>query len=195
MACRFLVGPVLQFYWYWMPDYLYTVRGLSLRDIGAFSWIPFLMGDLGSISGGWIAGLLLKRNFSTKHAREITMYGGSVLCLASFAVYFVPTVSQALGVIGVVLFGHTFLSANMFAAVTDMFPDEAVGRVTGLHGLCGGLSGLLFPLLTGFLVDHFSYSPVFALAAVMPLAGTIALFVASKGLQPVALSEPGSLAS
>jgi MFS transporter, ACS family, hexuronate transporter len=184
MACRFLVGPVLQFYWYWMPDYLYTARGLSLRDIGFLSWIPFLMGDIGSICGGWIAGVLLKRNYSAKQARQITMYAGGILCLGSFAVYFVPTVPEALGVIGVVLFGHTFLSANMFAAVTDMFPDEAVGRATGLHGICGGLSGLLFPLLTGFLVDHFSYSPVFALAAVMPLAGAVALFVISKGLRP-----------
>jgi MFS transporter, ACS family, hexuronate transporter len=185
MLCRFLVGPVLQFYWYWMPDYLYTVRGLSLRDIGFLSWIPFLMGDLGSISGGWAAGVLLRRNFQLKHARQITMYLGAILCLASFAVYFVPALWEALGVIGVVLFGHTFLSANMFAAVTDMFPDEAVGRVTGLHGLCGGLSGLLFPLLTGFLVDHFSYSPAFALAAVMPLAGTFGLFAISDGLRPI----------
>lgn len=189
MACRFLVGPVLQFYWYWTPDYLYTVRGMSLASIGALSWIPFLMGDLGSVSGGWVAGLLLKRNFSTKQARQITMYAGAILCLASFAVYFVPTMPQALAVIGIVLFGHTFLSANMFAAVTDMLPDEAVGRATGLHGICGGLSGLLFPLLTGFLVDHVSYSPVFALAAIMPLAGTIALFAISKGLQPIPLTN------
>ena len=185
MACRFLVGPVLQFYWYWTPDYLYTVRKMSLHEIGVLSWIPFLMGDVGSVAGGWVAGVLLKRHFSAKAARQITMYVGAILCLGSFAVYFVPTVSEALGVIGIVLFGHTFLSANMFAAVTDMFPDEAVARATGLHGICGGLSGLLFPLLTGFLVDRVSYAPVFALAAVMPLAGTMALFTISKGLRPV----------
>jgi ACS family hexuronate transporter-like MFS transporter len=185
MACRFLVGPVLQFYWYWTPDYLYNVRGMSLTAIGALSWIPFLMGDLGSMSGGWFAGLLLRRHFGTRRARQITMYFGALLCLASFAVYFVPTVAQALAVIGVVLFGHTFLSANMFAAVTDMFPDEAVGRATGLHGICGGLSGFLFPLLTGFLIDRFSYAPVFMLAAVMPLLGTIALFTLSHGLKPI----------
>jgi MFS transporter, ACS family, hexuronate transporter len=193
MLCRFLVGPVLQFYWYWMPDYLYTARGLSLRDIGILSWIPFLMGDLGSISGGWVAGFLLKRNVQVKHARQITMYFGAMLCLASFAVYFVPAVWEALAVIGIVLFGHTFLSANMFAVVTDMFPDEAVGRVTGLHGLCGGLSGLLFPLLTGFLVDRFSYWPAFALAAVMPLAGVISLFTVSRGLRPVVAAASGSM--
>jgi hypothetical protein len=42
-----------------MPDYLYTVRGMTLWQIGAFSWIPFLMGDFGSLSGGWISGLLI----------------------------------------------------------------------------------------------------------------------------------------
>ena len=189
MACRFLVGPVLQFYWYWTPDYLYTVRKMSLHEIGVLSWIPFLMGDVGSVAGGWVAGVLLKRHLSTKAARQITMYVGAILCLGSFAVYFVPTISAALGVIGIVLFGHTFLSANMFAAVTDMFPDEAVGRATGLHGICGGLSGLLFPLLTGFLIDRVSYAPVFALAAVMPLAGTMALFTISKGLQPVPVTN------
>lgn len=37
MLCRFLAGPVMQFFWYWMPDYLYNVRGMSLVAIGAFS--------------------------------------------------------------------------------------------------------------------------------------------------------------
>ncbi len=185
MLCRLLVGPIMQFYWYWMPDYLYTVRGMTLWQIGAFSWIPFLMGDFGSLSGGWISGLLIKKNYSINAARQITMYAGAGLCLTSFAVYFAPSAAICLAVIGIVLFGHTFLSANMFAAVPDMFPDRAVARVTGLHGVCGGLSGFLFPLLTGFLIDRFSYAPVFALAAIMPLAGVVALFTISRGLRPV----------
>lgn len=192
MVCRLLVGPIMQFYWYWMPDYLYTVRGLTLTQIGAFSWIPFLMGDVGSLSGGWVSGWLIRRNYSVNRARQIAMYTGAILCLTSFAVYFAPSAAICLGVIGVVLFGHTFLSANMFAAVPDMFPDGAVARVTGLHGLCGGLSGFLFPLLTGFLIDRFSYAPVFALAAVMPLAGVVCLFVISRGLTPFELSNKSS---
>jgi ACS family hexuronate transporter-like MFS transporter len=185
MICRLLVGPIMQFYWYWMPDYLYTERGFSLLQIGAFSWIPFLMGDFGSLSGGWTSGWLIRRGSSVGAARKITMYAGGVLCLTSFAVYFAPGAAICLGVIGIVLFGHTFLSANMFAAVPDMFPDNAVARVTGLHGMCGGLSGFLFPLLTGFLIDRFSYAPVFALAAIMPLAGVVALFQISRGLKPL----------
>ncbi len=32
MLCRFLVGPVVQFYIYWMPEYLYRARGFTLTD-------------------------------------------------------------------------------------------------------------------------------------------------------------------
>jgi nitrate/nitrite transporter NarK len=93
----------------------------------------------------------------------------------SIGVVSASTAAIAIGFICLVLFGHTFLSANMFAAISDLVPKPAVGRVTGLTGIAGGISGLLFPLLTGALVDKVSYVPVFALASVMPLAGVIAL--------------------
>jgi ACS family hexuronate transporter-like MFS transporter len=68
----------------------------------------------------------------------------------------------------------------MFAAITDLFPDAQVGRAAGLVGIAAGLSGMLFPLLTGFLVDRVSYAPAFALVAIMPMAGTIALFAVGR---------------
>jgi hypothetical protein len=48
--------------------------------------------------------------------------------------------------------------------------------VTALTGVAGGLSGMLFPLLTGWLVDHFSYLLVSTPVAVRPLPGAAALF-------------------
>jgi ACS family hexuronate transporter-like MFS transporter len=78
--------------------------------------------------------------------------------------------------IGVAVAADNFLSANMYGAITDLFPDTEVGRATGLTGVAGGLSGLLFPLLTGLVVDRISYTPVFIMVALMPLIGTFALF-------------------
>ena len=184
MLCRFLVGPVVQFYIYWLPEYLYRQRGLSLKTIGMFAWVPFLFGDIGSILGGWVSGRLIRRGLSVTAARAITMGVGAGCCLLSFAVAQAATASAALAFICLVLAGHTFLSANMFAAISDLFPNNAVGRVTALTGVAGGLSGMLFPLLTGFLVDRFSYLPVFSLAAVMPLAGVGALFLIAGRLTP-----------
>ena len=63
ILCRFMVGPVVQFYIYWMPEYLYRERGLTLKSIGLLAWVPYLFGDIGSISGGWLAGYLIGKGF------------------------------------------------------------------------------------------------------------------------------------
>jgi ACS family hexuronate transporter-like MFS transporter len=185
MTCRFLVGPVIQFYWFWMADYLHNARGLSLASIGMFGWLPYLFGDLGSIGGGWIAGVLMKHGVSLKNARLITLAAGATCCALSFTVTRATTATLAILLISVVVFGHTFLSANMFAAISDIFPANAVGRVTGLTGIAGGISGILFPLATGFMVDRFSYTPVFLIAAFMPALGVSALSLTAAGFHKV----------
>jgi MFS transporter, ACS family, hexuronate transporter len=180
MLCRFFVGPVMQFYWYWIPSYLFEARHLTLRQVGFLGWIPFFLGDTGGIAGGWCAGWLRRIGFSTYSVRRITMYGSAVACLASLAVPYLSSTALAFIAIGVAVMADNFLSANMFGAVTDLFPDHAVGRATGLTGVAGGLSGLLFPLLTGYLVDRVSYTPVFLMVAFMPLIGTILLFAVGR---------------
>ena len=176
MACRFFIGPVIQFYWYWIPSYLYSVRHMTMLQIGVFAWIPFVMGDTGGVAGGWAAGRLLKRGMSVPRMRKVLMYGSSLFCIASFFVPFAHGRIMALLLIGVAMLADNFLSANMFGAVTDLFPDHKIGRATGLTGVAGGLSGLIFPLLTGVLVQHVSYKPIFVMVALMPLIGTAALF-------------------
>ncbi len=192
MMCRFFIGPVMQFYWYWIPSYLYSVRHMSLTQIGFLGWIPFFLGDTGGALGGWAAGWLQRRNLKIYRVRQITMYGSSLLCVASLMVPYLHHAVPALFMIGIAVMADNFLSANMFGAITDLFPDHAVGRATGLTGVSGGLSGLLFPLLTGALVDHVSYKPVFILVAFMPLLGTAALFILGKKYRAPQPIEPAT---
>lgn len=180
MLCRFFIGPVMQFYWYWTPSYLYNARHLTMMEIGFVGWIPFLMGDVGGVLGGWAAGVMLRRGVSVLNTRRILMYGSAGVCLLSFAVPYMTGIGPVLTMLGIAVAADNFLSAHMFAAVTDLFPDHQVGRATGLTGIAGGLSGMLFPLLTGALVDRISYTPVFAFVALMPLAGTMALFAVGR---------------
>ena len=180
MMCRFFIGPVIQFYWYWIPSYLYSVRHMSLLQIGGLAWIPFFMGGAGGVAGGWAAGILLRRGVPVPRMRKLLMYGSSLLCCTSFFVPYSTGIAMALAMIGIAAAADNFLSANMYGAITDLFPDHKIGRATGLTGVAGGLSGLLFPLLTGILVDHVSYTPVFVMVAIMPLVGTILLFVLGR---------------
>jgi len=180
MMCRFFIGPVIQFYWYWIPSYLYSVRHMSLLEIGGLAWIPFFMGGAGGVAGGWAAGFLLRLGVPVPRMRKILMYGSALLCCTSFFVPYSTGIPMALTMIGIAAAADNFLSANMYGAITDLFPDHKIGRATGLTGVAGGLSGLLFPLLTGVLVDHVSYTPVFVMVAIMPLVGTVLLFVLGR---------------
>ena len=180
MLCRFFVGPVMQFYWYWTPSYLFSARHMTMTEIGLLGWIPFLMGDVGGVLGGWFAGALLRRGISVRNTRRISMYGSALICGVSVVVPYMHGIGAALTVISIAIAADNFISAHMFAAVTDLFPDEQVGRATGLTGVAGGLSGMLFPLLTGLLVDRISYTPVFVLVAIMPMIGALALFAAGR---------------
>lgn len=191
MLCRCWVGPVVQFYIYWMPNYFRDVRHLSVANSSYFNSVTFLFGDLGSVGGGLAAGWLITRGFSVNAARKTTLLSGAGLCLLSFAVPLLNSIPLAIAAISVVLLGHTFLSANMFASISDVFPDSAVARVTGLTGVAGGISGILFPYLTGVIVDRFSYLPVFFMAALMPLAGVLILFGTVNNYRPVPFESGG----
>ena len=180
MLCRFFIGPVMQFYWYWTPSYLFSARHMSMTEIGVVGWIPFLMGDVGGVAGGWVAGILLRRGMSVRNARRLSMYGSALFCITSLAVPYMRHTFGAMVMICTAIAADNFLSAHMFAAVTDLFPDQQVGRATGLTGIAGGLSGMILPLLTGLLIDRVSYRPVFALVAFMPLIGTAALFAVGR---------------
>lgn len=175
MLCRFWVGAVVDFYLIWMPKYFHDVRGLSIQKSAYFNSFTFIFGDIGSIGGGIVAAWMLKKGIEVKSTRRATLLFGASLCLLSFVVPLTSSVLMAITMISLVLLGHTFLSANMFASISDVFPNSAVARVTGLTGVANGVSGILFPVITGQIVDRVSYLPVFFMAAVMPLLGTLCL--------------------
>lgn len=187
MLCRFWVGAVVDFYLLWMPKYFHDVRGLSVKESAYFNSVTFIFGDIGSIGGGIAAAWLLKKGLEVKSARRSTLLFGAALCLLSFVVPLTGSVPMAIAMISLVLLGHTFLSANMFASISDVFPNSAVARVTGLTGVANGVSGLIFPIVTGMIVDRFSYLPVFFMAGAMPLLGVAIALWTLKNYQRVEL--------
>ena len=60
------------------------------------------------------------------------------------------------------------------------------GSVAGLGGMGAGIGAMLFTQATGFVVDHFSYTPMLAIAGLLPLAGTALLFLLGGRIRRVA---------
>jgi len=57
-----------------------------------------------------------------------------------------------------------------------------VASVSGLSGTGAALGGMLFTLMIGKVVDHFSYLPVFLAAGLLPL---VALWFILRMVKPI----------
>ena len=67
----------------WLPSFLQTSRGFSLKEIGWVASLPFLCGILGVLTGGYVSSRLIRRGMRTLTARKIPIVGGAVLAAAS----------------------------------------------------------------------------------------------------------------
>jgi ACS family hexuronate transporter-like MFS transporter len=63
--------------------------------------------------------------------------------------------------------GHAFFVSNIQTLPADLFPGHEMGTASGFSGMGGAVGGILANLGTGYVVQHFSYAPVFLLAGLM----------------------------
>jgi ACS family hexuronate transporter-like MFS transporter len=189
VAARFLTDPVWWLYLTWLPLYLANVRGFSLKEIALFAWVPYLAADAGSLLGGWFSGFLIARGWSVDRARKAVIVAGAVLMLAGAGAAFVENPLGALALIGVVLFGFQVWINNVQTLPSDFFPSRAVASVAGLGGTGAGIGSMIFVFTTGWVVDHFSYTPILIAAALLAPLGTIALFILAGPIRHVPLKS------
>jgi len=187
---RFLTDPVWWLYITWLPLYLATARGFSLKQIGMFAWVPFVAADAGSLLGGWASGHLMSRGHSTNASRKAVMLAGAVLMLAGIPAALADTAMSALAFISIVTFGFQSWINNVQTTPSDFFPEHAVASVAGLGGVGAGAGAILFTLATGFVVDHVhSYTPILIAAGLLPVLGTTAFFLLGGPIRRLELKQ------
>jgi ACS family hexuronate transporter-like MFS transporter len=108
---------------------------------------------------------------------------------AGIAAAYTPDAMAALALIGVVLFGFQAWINNVQTLPSDVFSKSAVGSVAGLGGTGAGIGSMIFIFSTGWVVDHFSYTPVLVVAGVLAPLGTIVLFGLMGRIEKVAIKE------
>jgi ACS family hexuronate transporter-like MFS transporter len=72
----------------------------------------------------------------------------------------------------------------MLAYPADVYPKNVVGSIWGLASMGSGFGGMVFALLTGVVIDRFSYLPVFIGFGLMPLICTVILWTLLGPISP-----------
>lgn len=184
---KVFLDPVWYFYIFWFPAYLKQARQFDLAAIGKYAWIPFMVAGVGNYLGGWLAAALLRRSMSLSAARKISVAVFVSLMASAIPAVLVADVRLSIALVSIAMLGYTGVTANMLAIPADVFPKSAVASVWGLASLGAGSGGMLFALITGWAVDHYSFTPVFIGFGLIPF---IALFILLALIGPIRPLEP-----
>jgi ACS family hexuronate transporter-like MFS transporter len=161
VMARFLTDPISYFLFFWIPKYLQQERGFSLADLGKYAWMPYAALALGNIASGAIPRWLIARGWTLSRARKTTMLADSCLIpICCLLVTRVHSPAAALGLLMGMMFGHSLWGNITLPA--EVFPKRAVGSVSGFGGAMGGLAGAVTQLTIGWVVQRFSFTPIFA---------------------------------
>jgi ACS family hexuronate transporter-like MFS transporter len=187
-AAKFMTDPIWWFFLFWLPKFLNAEHGLTLTQLGLPLVAIFIMADVGSISGGWLAGWFIRRGSSVNRGRK----GAMLICaLAVVPIIFASQADNlwlAVGLIGLATAGHQGWSANVFTLTSDMFPRRAVASVVGIGGFAGAVGGMMISTMTGFLLETTgSYLPVFLMAGSAYLLALLVVHTIVPRLTPASI--------
>jgi MFS transporter, ACS family, hexuronate transporter len=167
VAGKLLTDGVWWFYLFWLPDYLHKQFGMDKHQVMLPTFIVYGVAIVGSVGGGSIPMTLIKKGMPVYQARMTAMLLIAVFPLTVLTAQYFGNVAHfgnmapvlAVGVICIAAAAHQAWSANLFTTVSDMFPKKAVGSVTGIGTMAGGIGGVAIQIVAGRLTDAFKDTP------------------------------------
>src|SRR5256885_866396 len=193
----FIVGkamtdPVWLFFLFWLPKFLDASFGVRLAGLAAPLVVIYVAADVGSITGGWMSGALIRRGWSVNRARKTALLVAALCILPAGFAPGAGSVWMAVGIVSVAAGAHQWWSANLFPTVSDMFPPGAVGSVVGIGGCAGLFSAFGLQRLTGTILPATggNYGPIFAVLGLAYIGALALIHLLVPRLEPA----EGSLA-
>ena len=174
----------------WLPSYLVKGRGFSVNEMGVLGGAITGAALVGTVAGGWLSDMLLRRGFSANTARKtfpiICMLTGAPLMVLGVSVES-PWLCVAF-LMGARLFNDSALAGYM-SLPTEMSPRH-LGAIWGCMSTFGSLAGMVAAMLAGYQVTatgNWALPFYTAAAGIMAAAAVMALGVSA---QPLVLDEP-----
>jgi MFS family permease len=138
----------------WLPGYLVLQRGMSVLTTGFVGMLPFLIGTLFTIFGGWAGDRLIAAGWRATLVRKGFAVGG-LLAATAFTVAGAYTEETALAVTFLTLsvVSFSFSTAAVNSMPIDVAPPRIVSSLVSLQNFGGNVGGSFAPVVTGLLVS------------------------------------------
>ena len=183
---KFLTDPIWWFYLFWVPGFLQSKHGLLLTQVGLPIVVIYVISDVGSVAGGWISSVLIRRGVTVNASRKIAMLICALSVVPIVFAYRVQDLWGAVLLIGLAAAAHQGFSANLFTLSSDMFPKRAVASVVGIGGMAGAVGGMLVAKIVGYVLQWTgSYMVPFFIAGSAYLVALLVVHLLAPKLQAV----------
>ncbi len=165
----------------WLPAYFVERRSLSLNSMSLYTMFSFGgMAAVGIAAGWWSDQLIRKGQDPIRVRRVFTILG---LVAGSTEIIGALSHSQSVSLFFALfsLSGLGLTTANYWALTQTLVPKTIIGRVVGLQNFASNCSGIVAPVLTGWLKQTTgSYAAPMGAVLIVLLLGIFAYGVLVK---------------
>lgn len=180
------------FYFSWLHTYLVRGRGFTESEMGIFAALPFVMGALGNVAGGYLSDGMVRR-LGVRRGRRV-VGAVSLACGAGLILATALTPGKTAAVLLLSLgFGVMDLMLPSAWAICLDIGGRHAGVVSGAMNTAGQLGGFVCTVLFGYVVKATGShdAPLFVIAGMV--AASALLFARIDASRP--LLAPGAVRS
>ena len=178
----------------WLPGYLVLERKMTLLESGIAAALPFWVGMLGTLGGGWLGDHLIQRGMTTTASRKSII--GAGLMTATVLVVVAAYTAQswlAVALLTLCVASLRLTTGSVNSLPIDLAPPAAVASLTSIQNVFGSIGGLLAPIVTGRIVTLTgSFVTSLLVAGGMALFGAISYLFIMGDIRKDSITPAGS---
>ena len=138
----------------WMPQYFGQKFGMSIKDMGWYSFVAFGGMAVMIWIGGALADWFINRGYDPISVRKgFTILGFGFAATQTIGAYTNDTNLMLIFAV-VSMWGLGFATANYWALTQTLIPGGSIAMVVGVQNTAANLAGIVSPTLTGWLIDQ-----------------------------------------
>jgi MFS family permease len=170
------------FYLTWLPNYLQTVKNLTIMKSGLFVAVPYAIAVVASMTLAHFSDRLLSREGVLKGKRRngvaIAMVSASVMLLAPY----IENIWVILVLFSISLVGQSTAISLILALVNDLLraPQNAA-KAVALMTVGANCFGIAAPIVTGYVVaETGSYNSAFFITGTLLVLGALCILTMTR---------------
>jgi ACS family D-galactonate transporter-like MFS transporter len=172
------------FFFTWFPTYLKEFRHLDVTTTSVYSSLPFAGAWAGALCSGFLSDALLKMGFSLGTARKTPIIMGLLISSLIVVANFVDSAGLAVLFFTISLFGNGLASIG-WSLISSVAPRRLIGLTGGTFNGISNLSGIVTPIIIGYLAENGNFAPGLAYIGIVALIGVFAYVTMIGKLEPV----------